>query len=67
MSERTRFISGLVIAAVGVVILGSDRLVATADSATFLGQKTSVFTIVGLVVLFIALVWFIAFRPRKTE
>lgn len=67
MSERTRFITGLVIGATGVVILGSDRLVATADSSTFLGQNTTIFTTIGLVVLFIALVWFIAFRPRKTE
>jgi len=67
MSERTRFITGLVIATVGVIILGSDRLVAKADSNTFLGQSTSIFTIVGLVVLFIATVWFIAFRPRKKE
>ena len=67
MSERTRFISGLAIAAIGVVILGSDRLTASADSTTFLGQKTTIFTTVGLIVLFIALVWFIAFRPRKTE
>lgn len=67
MNERTRFISGLVIAAVGIVILGSDRLSVSADSATFLGQSTSIYTIVGLSILFIALVWFVAFRPRKTE
>lgn len=67
MSERTRFVSGLVIAAIGVAVLGADQISVSADSSTFLGNRTSIFTLIGVAILFIAFVWFVAFRPKRKE
>lgn len=67
MSERTRFLTGLAIGAIGITILGADRLSVSADSTTFLGNNTSIFTLIGLIIVFIAFVWFVAFRPKKKE
>lgn len=63
-SERQLLTTGLVLAVVGVVVLGADRITASADSTNFYGQSMTVFTIIGLVILLVAAIIFFKVKPR---
>lgn len=67
MSSRTNLLVGLVIAIGGVVVLGTDRITASADSSTYFGQSMTVFTIIGLSFLLIAALWLFFVKPKSGE
>jgi LPXTG-motif cell wall-anchored protein len=65
MSQRTSLLVGLIFTACGVVVLGADRLTASADSNSVFGQDMTVFTVIGLAFLLIAAVWLFLFKPKE--
>ncbi len=65
MSQRTNLLVGLIMAIAGVVVLGADRITASADSASFYGQSMTVFTVIGLSFLLIAALWLFLFKPKQ--
>lgn len=65
MSQRTNLLVGLIIAICGVVVLGADRITASADSSTYFGQAMTVFTVIGLAFLLIAALWLFLIKPKK--
>jgi len=67
MSQRTNLLVGLIIAICGVVVLGADRVTASADSSTYFGQTMTVFTIIGLGFLLVAALWLFLFKPKHNE
>lgn len=67
-NPRTNFTVGLFLTALGIGMLGADRIWASADSDTGYGQKMTIFTIIALAILAIAIIWFfISTRRKKTE
>jgi LPXTG-motif cell wall-anchored protein len=67
MSLRTNLLVGLIIAICGVVVLGADRITASADSSTYFGQSMTIFTIIGLSFLLVAALWLFLFKPKGGE
>lgn len=67
MSLRTNLLVGLIIAVCGVVVLGADRITASADSNTYFGQTMTIFTVIGLAFLLIAALWLFLFKPKSGE
>lgn len=63
-NERQLLTTGLILAVVGVVVLGADRITASADSTNFYGQSMTVFTVIGLVILLVAAIIFFKVKPR---
>jgi hypothetical protein len=55
--KRKHFVFSLGLAFVGVLLLGVDKLTASADSLNSFGQSFTIFTVVGLLVLLIAAIW----------
>jgi len=56
--KRRNFVIGLSLTIVGILLLGIDKLTASADSLTHFGQSFSIITIVALVLLMAAAIWF---------
>ena len=65
MSQRTSLLVGLVIAISGIVVLGADRITASADSTTYFGQSMTLFTIIGLSFLLVAALWLFLVKPKS--
>lgn len=63
-NQRQLLTTGLVLAVVGIVVLGADRLTASADANNFFGQSMTVFTIIGLFTLLVAAIIFFRVKPR---
>lgn len=56
MKKRYKFTIGLIILAVGVLLLGADRLFVSANNASF-GQSMTVLTIVALFFFLVGAIW----------
>lgn len=67
MSQRTNLLVGLIIAICGVVVLGADRITASADANSYFGQEMTVFTVIGLAFLLTAALWLFLFKPKSGE
>lgn len=64
MSQRNGLSVGLIMAILGTVVLGTDRLTAQADSGSILGQTISVYTVVGVALLLVAGAWMYFFKSK---
>lgn len=62
INQRTGITIGIVFAVTGIVVLGADRLTASADANTLYGQAMTVFTVIGLAFLLIAAI--VLFRTK---
>lgn len=58
MSKRTNLYLGIGMASVGVILLGVDKLFVSADSNVSFAKSFTVLTILGLVFLMAAAIWF---------
>lgn len=58
MQKSKQFYAAAIMAFVGVVLLSVDRLTASADALTSYGQNFSIITIIGLIIMMVAAVWF---------
>lgn len=58
MKKRTNFYVGLGMSAIGVILLGVDKLFVSADSNISFAKSFTVLTIIGLVFLMAAAIWF---------
>jgi len=58
MNKRTRFYIGLSLSGLGVILLGADKLFASADANVSFAKSFTVLTIIGLVLLMAAAIWF---------
>jgi LPXTG-motif cell wall-anchored protein len=67
MSQRNSLLAGLIIAICGTVVLGTDRLTASADSTSLLGQSVTVYTLIGLGLLAVAAIWIFLIKPKKQK
>lgn len=65
MSQRNGLLTGLIIAICGTVVLGADRMTASADANSFFGQEMTTYTIVGVSLLVIAALWLFLFKAKK--
>jgi LPXTG-motif cell wall-anchored protein len=66
MSQRNGMLTGLIIAICGTIVLGTDRLTASADANSFFGQQMTVYTIIGVSLLAIAALWIYLFKAKKS-
>jgi len=67
MSQRTNLMVGLIITACGIIVLGADRITASADSSSYFGQEMTLFTIIGLGFLLVAALWLFLFKPKQDD
>jgi protein-S-isoprenylcysteine O-methyltransferase Ste14 len=56
IKKGQRITIGLIILAVGVLLLGADRLFVAADNASF-GQSMTVLTVIALFFFLVAAIW----------
>ena len=56
IKKSQRITTGLVILAIGVLLLGADRLFVSADNASY-GQSMTVLTIVSLFFFLVGAIW----------
>ncbi len=56
VSRRNRITIGFIILAIGVLLLGADRLFVSADNASY-GQSMTVLTIVSLFFFLVGAIW----------
>lgn len=56
LGKTRRITIGLIILAIGVLLLGADRLFVAADNASY-GQSMTVVTVVALFFFLIAAIW----------
>jgi LPXTG-motif cell wall-anchored protein len=64
MSQKNSLTIGLVIAICGTFVLGADRMTASADANSILGQSVTHFTIIGVALLVLAAIWFFIFNRQ---
>lgn len=64
MSQRNGLSVGLIMAILGTVVLGTDRLTAQADSGSIFGQVISAYTVIGVALLLIAAAWLYFFKSK---
>ena len=64
MSQRAGLLMGLIIAICGTVVLGADRMTASADSNSLLGQAVTTYTLIGVALLVVAALWIFFFKPK---
>jgi hypothetical protein len=57
MKKSVRSTVGIIMLVLGVLLLGADRLVASADSGVGYLQNTGVLTVVALVMFLIGAIW----------
>ncbi len=55
--KKKNFSIGLIMAALGVILLGVDKLLVSANSSSNLFQSFSVVTIIALFVILLAVIW----------
>ncbi len=67
MNQRTSLTVGLVMAILGTAVLGIDRSTASADTTSFLGQTTSMYTWIGVGLLAIAAIWIFLVKPKQEQ
>ena len=67
MSQKNGLIIGLIIAICGTFVLGTDSFTASADSNSILGRSITNYTVIGLALLIIAVLWFWLFKGTKKE
>jgi len=56
MKKRKKVTIGLIILAIGVLLLGTDRIFVSADNASY-GQSMTVLTIVSLFFFLVGAIW----------
>lgn len=56
LKKGQRITIGLIILAIGVILLGADRLFVAADNASF-GQSMTVLTVIALFFFLVAAIW----------
>ena len=61
MKKRTNVYVGLGMTAIGVILLGVDKLFVSADSNISFAKSFTVLTIIGLVFLMAAAIWLYKF------
>lgn len=65
MSQRSSLLVAIVIAICGTVVLGTDRMIASADANANYGLSMTVFTYIGLALLLIAAIWLFLVKPKQ--
>jgi len=66
MSQRNNLLVGIIVAICGTVVLGADRMIASADANSNYGLSMTTFTYVGLGLLVVAAIWLFLVKPKKT-
>lgn len=66
MSQRNSLLVGIIMAICGTVVLGADRMIASADASSGYGISMTTFTYVGLGILAVAAIWLFFVKPKKT-
>lgn len=56
MKKTQRITVGLAILAVGILVLGADRIFVSADNASY-GQSMTYLTIISLIIFLIGAIW----------
>ena len=56
MKKTQKITSGLVIIAIGILVLGTDRIFVSADNASY-GQSMTYLTIIALLIFLIGSIW----------
>lgn len=62
-NRRKNFTIGLIIAAIGVILLGADKIVSASSNTSFT-QSFSIITVASLIILAIAVVWLFFFSLK---
>jgi len=65
MSQRSSLLVGIIIAICGTVVLGADRMLASADAGSNYGMSMTNFTYVGLGLLAVAAIWLFLVKPKR--
>ena len=58
MQKKTQFSTSAIVAGIGVILLAVDRFSASASSLTSFGGNFTIITIIGLILMMIAAIWF---------
>ena len=67
MSKRNSFLVGTIVAAIGVILLGVDRLFVSANDTADIASIFSIYTIIALVLLAAVAIWFYIISFRKDD
>lgn len=64
-NKRTTLNAGLIIAAIGVIVLGSDRILASANSKINYAKTLNFATVIGVALILVAIILF--YQAKNSE
>lgn len=67
MTKKKSFFVGTIAAAIGIIILGADRIFVSANDTSDIASIFSIYTIIALVILVAVAIWFYVNSFRKDD